>query len=207
LLHAPREETQAIDDVPITIAISLSSTIRRCVPIGFSRALTPDAPKWGMGYKQWLRENAGTIAGVSLQFATNPYEHNFLDLDPEKKDPLGLPVVRITYQIGDNEANAGEYLRPKLEEVLKEMGAAQTWSFAPVAAPIYSHAYGGTRMGDDELVSVTNKYGQTHEVPNLVVLGASNFPNPSGYNPTETLWAHSLYAADYIGAHFDDIAV
>lgn len=62
-------------------------------------------------------------------------------------------------------------------------------------------------MGDDPTVSVTDKYGLVHESPNLMVLGGSNWPNTTGYNPTETIYAHSWFAADYLAKNFADIAV
>ena len=35
-----------------------------------------------------------------------------------------------------------------------------------------THAYGGTRMGDNPETNVVNRWGMSHEVPNLGVLGA-----------------------------------
>ena len=62
-------------------------------------------------------------------------------------------------------------------------------------------------MGDDPSKSVVDKYGRTHEVPNLFVLGASTHGSSSGYNPTETVFAHSWYAADYIAENFAEIGI
>jgi gluconate 2-dehydrogenase alpha chain len=177
------------------------------LPIAMSRNLPPGTPQWGLAYKQWLEANAGTIGSVSLQLETLPYEANALDLDPRTVDPQGVPVVRVTYNLGDNEHLAGAYFLPKLKEILQQMGAAQTWGTTPVPNPVYSHAYGGTRMGEDPATSVVDKYGLAHEAPNLAVLGASTFPNPSGYNPTITVLAHSWYAADYLAENLTKIAV
>ncbi len=41
-------------------------------------------------------------------------------------------------------------------------------------------------MGEDPDSSVTNSYGQTHEVNNLFVAGASLFPTVAAVNPTGT---------------------
>jgi gluconate 2-dehydrogenase alpha chain len=73
--------------------------------------------------------------------------------------------------------------------------------------PINTHAYGGTRMGDDPTASVINKYGLAREAPNLMILGGSTFRGSSGYNPTETIQAHAWYAADYLAANLNSIAV
>ena len=73
--------------------------------------------------------------------------------------------------------------------------------------PVNSHAYGGTRMGDDPAVSVVNKYGISHEAPNLVILGGSDWCSTTGYNPTETIYAHSWFVADYLAQNFKSIAL
>ena len=44
-------------------------------------------------------------------------------------------------------------------------------------------------MGDDPASSVVDRYGFSHEVPNLGILGASTFPTAGGHNPTLTLQA------------------
>jgi choline dehydrogenase-like flavoprotein len=70
-----------------------------------------------------------------------------------------------------------------------------------------SHAFGGARMGDDTAAPVVGKYGLAHESPNLMVLGGSTFTGTSGYNPTETIQAHSWFAAGYLAKYLSKIAV
>jgi choline dehydrogenase-like flavoprotein len=53
-------------------------------------------------------------------------------------------------------------------------------------------------MGSDPQHSVTNSYGQAHDVRNLFVAGASLFPTIAAVNPTATLCALALRTADYI---------
>ena len=38
---------------------------------------------------------------------------------------------------------------------------------------VSTHAYGGTRMGDNAETNVVNRFGVSHEVPNLGIAGAS----------------------------------
>ena len=47
-----------------------------------------------------------------------------------------------------------------------------------------THAYGGTRMGDNAETNVVNRWGFSHEVPNLGVLGASVMGTSGARNPT-----------------------
>jgi gluconate 2-dehydrogenase alpha chain len=179
------------------------------LPIGQSRSVPPGVPSWGADYKSWLHENAGSVGSIFAQVEPQPYEDYFLDLDPDVKDPVGLPVIRVTYSLGDNEVKAGTYIDQKLDEMLKAAGATETWPGFPagIPVPINSHAYGGTRMGTDDTAAVVDQYGISFESRNFVVLGGSNFPGSSGYNPTETIQAHAWYAADYIAQNFNDLAV
>ena len=79
------------------------------------------------------------------------------------------------------------------------MGALRTWP-APLEPPyhITTHEHGGTVMGDDPTDSVVNRFGQSHEVPNLFAIGGGTFPTLTGYNPTATIQALTLLTADYI---------
>jgi gluconate 2-dehydrogenase alpha chain len=179
------------------------------LPIGNSRNLAPGVPQWGPEYKRWIHENGDSTGDVFAQLEPQPYEANYLDLDPDAKDPLGMPLLRTTYSLFENEIRAQEYLLAKMEEIMVAAGATQTWPGYPVGVPmpVNSHAYGGTRMGDDPASSVVNKYGLVHDSPNLCVLGGSTFPGSSGYNPTHTIEAHAWYAADYIAQNLNNIAI
>jgi choline dehydrogenase-like flavoprotein len=67
------------------------------------------------------------------------------------------------------------------------------------------HMMGGTVMGDDPSASITNSYGQVHEIDNLFVAGASLFPTSGAINPTATLAALVFRAADYIRTHRSEL--
>jgi gluconate 2-dehydrogenase alpha chain len=178
------------------------------LPIGTASSLAPGVPSWGSSYKKWLSENANSVGGIFAQQETLAYEANFLDLDPHVKDPLGVPVVRITYDFGANEHKAGAYIAKKLDAMVRAMGATKTWlGFPPIPIPLNSHCYGGTRLGQDPASSVVDQYLISHEVRNLAVMGGSTFPGTTGYNPTETIEATSWRAAEHIAANFHKLAV
>ncbi len=60
------------------------------------------------------------------------------------------------------------------------------------------HIMGTTLMGSDPKTSVVDKYCRTHDHPNLFVLGSSVFPTSSTANPTSTVAALALRAAETI---------
>ena len=156
-----------------------------------------------------MHENADSVGSVYAQVEPLPYEGMFLDLDPKVKDPLGVPVVRVTYEMLENEINAAKFMDSKLAKLLTAIGASVIWQNYPAGTtlPINTHAYGGTRMGDDPATSVVTKFGLSHEAPNLMILGGSTFPGSSGYNPTETLQAHAWFASAYLAQNLTNIAV
>ena len=67
------------------------------------------------------------------------------------------------------------------------------------------HIMGGTVMGDDPQSSVTNSYGQCHDVANLFIAGSGLFPTGAGVNPTFTIHALTARAGDYLLANWNSI--
>jgi gluconate 2-dehydrogenase alpha chain len=53
-------------------------------------------------------------------------------------------------------------------------------------------------MGSNPAGSVINKYGQSWDVSNVFVTGASSFPQNAGYNPTGTVGALAYHTADAV---------
>ncbi len=168
-------------------------------PIEGVMNIPPDVPRWGPEFKEWLRIGYRRRFGMYSQMASLPLETNFLDLDPTMKDRWGEPVLRITHDWGEHERTSGPWINAVKQSIAKEMGATKTWE-APILPPYHvtTHEHGGHVMGDDPSDSVTNRYGQSHEIPNLFVVGGGSFPTLDGYNPTATIQALTLMAADYI---------
>jgi gluconate 2-dehydrogenase alpha chain len=168
------------------------------LPIQISReALPPDVPRWGAGYRDHLRQWQH-FGVVRMQPETLPYHANFLDLDPRHRDRsgLGLPVARVTYDLQPNEHRLGEFMETKSEEILRAMGATKTWRGPRFTGVGSSHDVGGARMGVDPAASVVDPELQVHDTPGLYVFSGATFPTCPGINPTMTLWAVALRAAD-----------
>lgn len=175
-------------------------------PLGAARTTPPTIPLWGPVWKDWVRKNANSVGGASIQMDMLTYEQNYLDLDPVTKDPVGNPVIRTTYNVTPHEQRSFAFYRDKMTLWLKEAGASETWAVNPVPNPAATHAYGGARMGDDIETSVVNRWGFSHEAPNLAVLGGATFPSAGGRNPTETIWALAWRTADHLVKNWKSIA-
>ena len=60
------------------------------------------------------------------------------------------------------------------------------------------HEVGGAIMGADARTSVTNRWCQTWDVPNLVLADGAVFASNADKNPTLTIMALAWRAADHI---------
>jgi gluconate 2-dehydrogenase alpha chain len=165
----------------------------------------PGTPKWGASWKSAVRDNyLSTVKpGTGVHGSFYAYRDNYLDLDPEYKDRLGRPLMRITMDLHDNEVKQNKFLTDKFAEIIKAMGAdqlAKHYRTAPYDITDYqtTHLNGGAIMGTDPKTSAINRYLQNWDVSNLFVLGASAFPQNAGYNPTLTVGALAYWAADAI---------
>jgi choline dehydrogenase-like flavoprotein len=67
------------------------------------------------------------------------------------------------------------------------------------------HIMGGTIMGGSEGSSVTNSYGQLHDISNLLVAGPGLFPTSAGVNPTYTVHALAARSAAYLLANWSSV--
>ncbi len=177
-------------------------------PIGASGMNTFGlAPAWGSQWKAFIKQNADRSHSSYNQKTTLPYEDNFLDLDPVVKDPLGIPVIRITGEFKENERKIAEFSQAKMEQWYREAGAIQVVK-APTGGVMgaATHAYGGTRMGDNADTNVVDRWGMSHEVPNVGVLGASVMGTSGAHNPTHTVQALAWRTADHIVQHWKSIS-
>jgi gluconate 2-dehydrogenase alpha chain len=165
------------------------------------------APRWGSEWKQFIRENADRSNTAYIQKTTLPYEDNYLDLDPVVKDPLGAPVCRVTAEFKDNERKIAAFTQDKMEQWYRAAGAVAI-ERGPVggAMGLSTHAYGGTRMGDNAETNVVNRFGFSHEAPNLGILGASVMGTSGAHNPTLTVQVLAWRSAEHLIRNWKSIA-
>ncbi len=168
------------------------------LPIQISReALPADVPRWGKPYKNHLRQWQH-FGVVRIQPDTLSYVNNYLELDPSRRDRsgLGLPVLRITYDLRENEHRLADWMEAKSEEILREMGATKTWRGDRFTGVGSSHDFGGARMGADPAKSVVDPELRVHDTPGLYIYSGAAFPSCPGINPTLSLLALIYRAAE-----------
>jgi choline dehydrogenase-like flavoprotein len=160
--------------------------------------LSPDAPRWGAGYKKALREEANHRMTMMSFVTQMPLAANRVDLDPDVKDEWGLPAMRITTTSHPDDFKNMEFFRQKSIEILEAAGAKKVW--APPVNDTHggAHNRGTCRMGDDPKTSVVDKYHKAHDVPNLFIVDGSVFVTGGRNHPTMTIQALAFRAAEHI---------
>ena len=164
------------------------------------------APNWGPAWKSFVKQNADRWNIAYLQKTTLPYEDNYLDLDPTAKDAFGFPVIRITADNKDNEKRIGAFIQDKMAQWFIEAGAVGVEKGPPGTMGPSTHAYGGTRMGDNRETNVVNRFGFSLEVANLGILGASVMGTSGAHNPTLTAQALAWRTAEHLTKNWKAIA-
>ena len=169
-----------------------------------SNPVPPGTPTWGSGWKKAVAKYYNRSFGLSLLSDHLSYRQNYLDLDPTYRDVYGMPLLRMTYDWGENEHKLSAHLATVQEKLIKEINPSRYFiprlpAHFDVGAPYgVVHQVGGAIFGTDPKTSALNKYLQSWDVPNVFVVGASAFPQIHAFNPTGTIGALSYWAADAI---------
>jgi gluconate 2-dehydrogenase alpha chain len=163
----------------------------------------PGTPAWGSQWKRAVARHYNHTSAVNVHGSSVAHVANYLDLDPTYKDAWGLPLLRMTFDFPENDLKMSAYVTGKAMEIARAMGGRQV-AGGPRRGPYTitqyqsTHNTGGTVMGNDRTNSAVNRYLQSWDVPNVFVIGASNFPQNASYNPTDTVGALAYWAADAI---------
>ena len=161
------------------------------------------------GYGNQLRDDIRKFYGARLSIACRgesiPQYTNRCELDPTVVDEWGIPVLRFDYKWTQHEINQARHMQDTMEELLEasggivlgnKPGADQNYGLTQPGEII--HEVGTTRMGTDPRTSVTNEFGQLHDVKNVFVADAGTFVSQADKNPTWTILALAWRTSDYI---------
>jgi choline dehydrogenase-like flavoprotein len=168
------------------------------LPIAFAKQMMVAKGAWGWGMRRVMMDyNHWTALGVLGEIL--PWEDNRVELADET-DRHGIRVARITFQLYDNDKKIAKAGVQKTTEILYAAGADEV-----VEEPRYAHLVGGARMGNDPRTSVTDKWGRTHDIPNLFVCDGSLLPTQGSANPGLTIQALAARTANFLISNGADI--
>jgi choline dehydrogenase-like flavoprotein len=151
---------------------------------------------WGADHHEVMRKRFPHIIRISVLGEDLPEPENRVELDPEIKDSSGIPAARVVYAYSQNSLKMLEHGRAMARQALQAAGAVEILD-SGIIQPAF-HLLGTARMGTDPKKAVVNAHHRAHDVKNLYIVDGSSFASSAAVNPTSTIGALALRAADMI---------
>jgi len=133
------------------------------------------------------------IAALTEQL---PLASNRVTLDRAQIEKTGLPRPAIFYQLDRYIERALANAKHRHEDMFAQIGVEAFWHKDDAQAA--GHIMGTARMGADPATSVVDRELRAHAHRNLFIVGAAVFPTGGTANPTLTIAALALRAADAV---------
>lgn len=168
--------------------------------IFWKRMTPPDLPRWGYDAKDWMRRNYRYVSDIKGPVQDIPSPNACVTLDPDVRDKWGIPVARLSGATHPETLRTAAFLNKKAREWVRASGAVEVWGRPPTVAPLSGgqHQAGTCRMGDDPLVSVTDRHCRVHGHDNLYIGDGSVHVTNGGFNPFLTIMALAFRTAAHI---------
>jgi choline dehydrogenase-like flavoprotein len=160
-------------------------------PVSMAQGIAKSANVWGERLRNTML-NYNFYGRITLVGEVLPNQNNAVSLT-EEIDEYGVPVPEVSFSYGANDTKLIMHAIEKMKEIIEAAGGTPEFVTDDTA-----HLMGGCRMGSDPQSSVTNSFGQTHDISNLFVCSASLFVTSGGGNPTETVMALAARTAVYV---------
>ncbi len=135
------------------------------------------------------------MAGMWLVGEDMPQEKNRVTLHPSEKDQYGLPVPNVHFDDHPNDGAMRSHAYRQGSAVYQAVGALKTYEVPPYPS---THNLGTNRMSARPSDGVCNKWGQTHDIPNLFISDGSQFTTGGAENPTLTIVTLAIRQAEHI---------
>jgi choline dehydrogenase-like flavoprotein len=152
-------------------------------------------PRWGAGHHEHVRRRLGHSCMWAVVCEDLPDVERRVTLADDLDDVDGLPAPAVHYRLDDNIRRMLAWHADRATESLETAGATAVESYPSLRN---GHLMGTARMGDDPATSVVDRWNFTHDIPNLGVLDGSVFVTAGGVNPTATIAALALRAAEQL---------
>jgi glucose dehydrogenase len=180
---------------------------------GWFRRTTPGSPAFdvaaaveqglfGKELRQRLFESVSHQFRFSLSTEVLPDPDNRVSLS-DLTDADGLPRPKINFHVADYTRAAFGPALAVVGQLTKAMNGVMINPDTSVDPGHYSgagHVMGGCRMGTNAKEAVTDADCRTFDHPNFYIVGAGLWPTCGTANPTLTVAAVSLRAADHIAS-------
>ena len=153
---------------------------------------------YGAEYKRRVRAMQPGYVFLGCFGKSLAAKQNYVSVDKNQPDAQGIPIPVIHFQFMENDRLLWQGMEKGLREIASKLSAEDFFDEMTGPAGFASHEVGTVRMGKDPKTSALNSFCQSHEVKNLFVTDGSCFTTSSEKNPTLTIMALSMRAAEYI---------
>ena len=159
---------------------------------------------YGAKFKEDVRRYYGSFVYFSGRGEMIPNDNSYCEIDPQVRDKWGIPVLRFHWQWSEHETRQAAHMQKTFAAIIRAMGGRvkgdviRDGSKAIASGGSIIHEVGGAIMGADAGRSVTNRWGQTWDVPNLFITDGAVFASNADKNPTLTIMALAWRSADRI---------
>jgi len=156
----------------------------------------PDETRTGSEVVEFLNARRSWRTTV-LQGESLPSPQKYVTTS-EQRDRYGDPYAHVHYETTAFDHATYRFARELFDRLAANTGADEAKFVGPHSFTSGHHHMGTCRMGQSVRDSVVNEFGQIHGTDNLFVLGGSNFVSPGAVNPTLTMVAVAIRAAEYM---------
>lgn len=156
---------------------------------------------YGKKLKDEARRYYGAVMGFAGRGEMIPNEHCYCEIDPDRVDQWGIPILRFHWKWSDHEINQATHMQNTFADIISSMGGKATPRPGREALNKPGeiiHEAGTARMGPSAKDSVVNSFGQTWDVKNLFLMDASILPSNPDKNLTLTVMALAWRSVDYM---------
>jgi len=174
--------------------------------VGMFDDLCYDEEGYGVQLKRRARQVYGLGVGFSGRGEMIPNPDTYCELDPDKVDQWGIPVLRFHFRWSEYEIRQAKDMQETFKSIVEMMGGTYKtrtaidgpYPFGIQAGGKIIHEVGTARMGANPQTSVLNGYCQTHDVKNVFVTDGGPLVTNPDKNPTLTIMALSWRASEYL---------
>jgi choline dehydrogenase-like flavoprotein len=156
---------------------------------------------YGASLKDDARRYYGSFISLTVRGEMIPNADSYCEIDPEVKDRFGIPVLRFHWKFSDHEYRQIAHGIQTAKDIIYRLGGRVTSPDLPPQRAIADggwiiHEVGTTRMGSSAADSVTDSFGRTWDVDNVVVADGGVFTSNAHKNPTLTIMALAWRSMD-----------
>lgn len=172
-----------------------AQTIRSDGPLGTALGGYTTPIPWGFSHHADFRRQFGHTASITVTSEDLPDPNNRVLLSETLVDSSGITAPALYYRVDPNARKILDYGIERNIEVLRAAGAVDV-IVHPLVRGAGFHLLGTARMGDDPGTSVVGPDCRAWDAENLLIVDGSVFPTVGAVNPTSTIQAVALRAAD-----------